>query len=307
MTAEITAAVLAPAPNAIVERVRATVALLQRRGYALPPDRLARLTIGGELTEMDVRSIAAFDSELALTGGLLVHKSQEGRAAAIGARASSHRFGSAQYLAMTLRFVERLVSFAPFIRSVAIAGSLASGGFVPSDDVDLNLIVDDGHKHLAYFALNALGLLHAMRHRDKPVDALTRRPVAPRLMTANLILELSECHPLVRQDEDMAFELLMSRPVYGFDVFRGAIDANPGLLEHFPQLARVAPATEVWISPNPKTRLVQVGAFEGLARRASSAAWHYMQWTRRNRPEALARVAFVRDTMRPYTLFDDGR
>jgi hypothetical protein len=29
-----------------------------------------------------------------------------------------------------------------------------------------------------------------------------------------------------------------------------------------------------------------------------------MQWTRRNRPDALARVAFVRATMRPYTLFD---
>jgi hypothetical protein len=30
-----------------------------------------------------------------------------------------------------------------------------------------------------------------------------------------------------------------------------------------------------------------------------------MQWTRRNRPEAIARVAFVRSTMRPYALFDD--
>jgi hypothetical protein len=30
-----------------------------------------------------------------------------------------------------------------------------------------------------------------------------------------------------------------------------------------------------------------------------------MQWTRRQRPEALARVAFVRRTMRPYALFDE--
>jgi hypothetical protein len=30
-----------------------------------------------------------------------------------------------------------------------------------------------------------------------------------------------------------------------------------------------------------------------------------MQWTRRRHPDALARVAYVRSTMRPYTLFDE--
>ena len=307
MTAEITTGVLGSAREATAERVRATVALLQRRGYALPPDRLARLTLRGEVTEADVRRIAAFDSELTLAGGLVLHKSHEGRAAAIAARASRHRFASEQYLPMTLRFVERLVSVAPFIRSVAIGGSLASGGFVPSDDVDLNLIVDDGHRHLAYVALNAVGLLHAIHHRGKPVDDLTRRPIAPRLMTANLILELSECQPLVRQDEDMAFELMASEPVYGVDVFRRVIYANPGLVEHFPQLTRKGAPFARTPTARPKTPWLHVGAFESLAKHLGGAGWRYMQWTRRNRPEALARVAFVRRTMRPYALFDEGR
>jgi len=43
---------------------------------------------------------------------------------------------------------------------------------------------------------------------------------------------------------------------------------------------------------------------DGAAQAVGGAAWRYMQWTRRHRPEALARVAFVRRTMRPYTLFD---
>ena len=34
-------------------------------------------------------------------------------------------------------------------------------------------------------------------------------------MTANLILERSQCHPLQRQDEDMAFEFLIGQPVFG--------------------------------------------------------------------------------------------
>lgn len=313
MTAETTAGILPSGSpprgrgeRATTEHVRATVALLQRRGYALPPDRLARLTLHGEVSETDVRRIAAFDSELTLTAGLVLHRSQEGRAAAIAARASRHRFASELYLPMTLRFIERLVSVAPFIRSVAIGGSLASGGFVPSDDVDLNLIVDDGHRYLAYVALNALGLLQAIRHRGKPVDDLTRRPIAPRLMTANLILELSDCHPLVRQDEDMAFELMASEPVYGIDVFRSMVAANPGLLEHFPLLAHKGAPFALTPTPPRKARWLRVGAFEGLAKQVGGAGWRYMQWTRRNRPEALARVAFVRKTMRPYALFDEG-
>jgi hypothetical protein len=45
-------------------------------------------------------------------------------------------------------------------------------------------------------------------------------------------------------------------------------------------------------------------ALDGVARVVGSAAWRFMQWTRRDRPEALARVAYVRETMRPYTLFE---
>ena len=203
-------------------------------------------------------------------------------------------------------FIRTLVSVAPFITSVSIAGSLASGGFRESDDVDLNLIVDDAHRHLAYVIVNVLGVLHALRHRHKPVDDLTRRPIAPRLMTANLILERSQCLPLVRQDEDMAFELLIGEPVFGLDVIRGVINANPILLDHFPQLAqRPAP---LLIDP-PRRRVpkrLYPSALDWPARMLGESAWHYMQWTRRNRPDALARVAFVRATMRPYTLFDSN-
>jgi hypothetical protein len=189
---------------------------------------------------------------------------------------------------------------------VSIAGSLASGGFRASDDVDLNLVVDDGHRHLAYVAVNLLGLAHALAHRAKPVDDLTRRPVAPRLMTANLILERSQCLPLQRHDEDMAFELLMAEPVFGARVIDEIVAANPALLEHFPQLAN-KPAP-LLIEP-PRNRLPAAlfpGFLDGAARVLGESAWRYMQWTRRNHPDALARVRYVRSTMRPYTLFDRG-
>ena len=289
------------------ERVRRTVALLSRRGFALGPERLGSLCLGGPVSESEVRWAVAASAELSFAHDLVLQPSDGARAGDIRSRAADHASDAPSYLAMTLRFVRTLVAFAPFIRSVSIAGSLASGGFRASDDVDLNLIVDDGRRHLAYVAVNVLGLLHAMRHRSKPVDDLTRRPLAPRLMTANLILESSQCHPLVRQDEDMAFELLMSRPVFGLDVFDEVLDANQALLDHFPQLgygshpqvidSRARPRVPQWLFP---------AGLDGAARRVGNAAWRYMQWTRRRKPEALARVAYVRATMRPYTLFDEA-
>jgi hypothetical protein len=205
---------------------------------------------------------------------------------------------------MTLRFVRTLVQVAPFVRSVSIAGSLASGGFRESDDVDLNLIVDDGYRHLAYVAVNSLGLLHALSHRAKPVDDLTRRPLAPRLMTANLILERSQCFPLKRQDEDMAFELLIAEPVFGPDVIDELIEVNEGMLGHFPQLAGKRANLLIETPARRAPSALFPRFLDGAARAVGKTAWRYMQWTRRNRPEALARVAFVRSTMQPYTLFD---
>src|SRR5690348_16070865 len=220
------------------ERVRRTVALLGRRGYAVTPSRLAELCLGGPVSADDVRWAVAASPDLAIAEDLVVERKAVERATAIRHRSLGHESQSSPYIDLTVAFVRTLVAAAPFVRSVSIAGSLASGGFRASDDVDLNLIVDDGHRHLAYVAVNALGILHALRHRGKPVDDLTRRPVAPRLMTANLILERSQCFPLARQDEDMAFELLVSQPVFGAEEFARIVTANPRLSEHFPQLAR---------------------------------------------------------------------
>ena len=286
------------------ERLRHTVALLHRRGYALTPERLAAVCLGGSISADEVRWSVAASPDLVLAHDLVMDRSAIDRVDEIRSRALDHCADASTYVQMTLRFVRTLVAFAPFIRSVSIAGSLASGGFRSSDDVDLNLIVDDGHRHLAYVAVSALGLAHALAHREKPVDDLTRRPLAPRLMTANLILERSQCRPLVRQDEDMAFELMMAEPIYGIDEVHELLAANPALLEHFPQLARKQPPHVIGPPPVRMPGVLFPRFLDRAARMLGEGAWRYMQWTRRHRPDALARVAFVRSTMRPYTLFD---
>jgi hypothetical protein len=278
------------------------VALLERRGYALSPARLGVTCVGGPLLESTVVQAVESDPELEIRHGLVTRRGS-GCAASSADRARAHAGAAAAYLPGAISFVSALVRFNPYILAVSIAGSLASGGFTPSDDVDLNLVVENGRRHLAYVAVNLLGVAHALRHRGKPVDTHSARPLAPRLMTANLILERSQCFPLARQDEDMAYELLASEPVHGVDFWQELVRSNRGLLDHFPQLAeRRAPwAKEIdAVAPHWLYRR----SLDRPARWLGGAAWRYMQWTRRNRPEALARVAYVRSTMRPYALFD---
>jgi len=294
----------APSPTGQLSRVLRTVALLERRGYALPARRLGEFCLGGPISTLEVRfAVAASGGKLQESAGLVVGAGLAARAPRIRRRADEHAAAAAAYLPETLGFARRLVACCPYVLSVSIAGSLASGGFRESDDVDLNLVVEDGRRHLAYVAVNLLAYLHALRFRGKPVDDSTRRPLAPRLMTLNLVLERAQCFPLVRQDADMAFELLQSVPVFGTAFLHGVIAANPGLSEAFPQLAELRAPVEIL----PRRRLPPALFPRWLdrpSRAVGASAWRYMQWTRRRSPEALARVAFVRETMRPYTLFE---
>lgn len=290
-----------PASDVTTERLARTAALLEERGYAVTAERLAEFCLGGDVPAAAVRRAVATGA-LDLREGLVLRPGSRLVAGAVLARARRHPIESGPYRLETERFARMLVGWLPFVRSVAIAGSLASGGFVETDDVDLNLVVADGHRHTAYVAVNVLGVLHALRHRGKPVDDCSARPLSPRVMTVNLVVEEGQAAPLRRCDEQMALELLLSQPLAGRAVVHRLALANPALLAHFPQLAErdadageeASPRLPAWLFP----RLL-----DHAARLVGETAWRWLQWTRRRRPEALARVAFVRRTMRPYALF----
>ena len=81
----------APKPTGRLERVRRTVALLERRGYALPAARLAELCLGGEISALEVRfAVAASGGELCEAQGLVVSSDLQGRASAIRRRTDDH-------------------------------------------------------------------------------------------------------------------------------------------------------------------------------------------------------------------------
>src|SRR5512135_23263 len=92
---------------AVSERVRQTVALLRRRGYALNPRRLGELCLGGAIGEAEVRWAVAAADGLALAGNLVVDRSDLERATDIRRRALAHVAEAGEYLDMTVAFVRR--------------------------------------------------------------------------------------------------------------------------------------------------------------------------------------------------------
>src|SRR2546430_7969160 len=155
----------AVAARPVGERVRRTIALLDRRGYAGSPRRLSELCLGGPVAEADVRWAVAADPELAIAEDLVVQRSALGRAGDIRSRSAAHSRESAAYVRLAVEFIRTLVSVAPFITSVSIAGSLASGGVRGTHDVHLNLNLEERHHHLADVNVNGPRILHPRRHR----------------------------------------------------------------------------------------------------------------------------------------------
>jgi hypothetical protein len=105
----------------------------------------------------------------------------------------------------------------------------------------------------------------------------------------------------------MALELFQSQPVFGTGFLDSVIAANPALCEHFPQLA-MRPAPQPAALDQKEGARLPAWAFPRFldppARLLGETAWRWMMWTRRRSPEALERVAYVRETMRPYALFE---
>src|SRR5690242_13098712 len=95
--------------SAVSDRIRRTVALLRRRGYAVTASRLGETCIGGPVSESDVRRAVALDPDLSFAEDLVLERVARDGAAAIRARADGHSADAATYVEMSQGFVRALV------------------------------------------------------------------------------------------------------------------------------------------------------------------------------------------------------
>jgi hypothetical protein len=226
----------------------------------------------------------------------------------------SNEMIAGKYEALAMDFVSEYTSFCPFIRCMAIAGSMASGGFSEDDDIDFNIFVEKGCKYTVYLSGILLSMKYSFRHRKKPLAMKSATPFLPKLICINVIWEDWESLPFLRQDKYMAYELLRQKPVFGIKFYRTVIEKNIWLKTYFPQIYDLD-QDEIPIKRTFIGRLMRlfysnsaisvVG--EMICKNLSRFLWSLVQFSRRNNPDALERVRWVTEMQKPYSLFGERK
>jgi len=294
-------------------RVGATLTLIHRWGYAPDVPALAQTLLGGRVSPEEIRSAISQSEEVGVSDGFAYLKGSEDLVARSKRRVASHRALNGKAQSIADEFARDLIALCPFVECVALSGSVASGGYGPSDDIDFDLIVVGDTKYTTYLLATLVGLKYAWRYRTRDVDEIQRTPLLPKVTCVNVVWTDDETRPFRRQDADLAFELLRCRPLYGAEYFRDVLDANPWARTFFPQMFdtsfvdTVARQQSAFIGVLgalgrfPRAlRLVEVGS-RGLV----WMMYHFVQWTRRKNPEAVKRNEFLRRVKFPYEVFQD--
>ncbi|MHB8585750.1 MAG: hypothetical protein ACYDDF_07935 [Thermoplasmatota archaeon] len=227
---------MAQASPEMQRRLRATVELFHRRGYALPAPQLGQSLLGGEETAETILEAARDDAGLAVTDGIVHLAHARSLAAASLARVRGHDFAAARWGPVLREYGDLIARHCPWIESALVSGSFASGGFVEEDDIDVSLLVEDGTKHLSYLTALALTLPIARKYRAKATGREASTPFLPKIICLNVVWTDAEAFPFAREDGAMALEVFLSRPILGPARWNEVLAANPALRAHFPQV-----------------------------------------------------------------------
>jgi hypothetical protein len=117
----------------------------------------------------------------------------------------------------------------PFVRMVAITGSLACDNPEPGDDIDYMIVTAPGRLWLC----RALVIGAVIRL------AANRRTLCPNFLVSERALEVPD-HSIFS-----AYELMQMRPIAGIDVYRRLIESNEWLRDLLPNARQLAAAPEV--------------------------------------------------------------
>lgn len=298
------------ASEELAVRVRRGVELFDQRGYALPAAALGRLLPGGAASVESVIR-AARGAGLVVDGDVIQLPERNGLAAESRRRMREHARLAPYYESVAVDYARSLARHCPWVRSVLISGSLASGGFTEEDDVDISLVVEDGTKYVSYLFALLLALPVAWRHRRKSGEPTTPTPLLRKVVCINVVWTESQTKPFSRADDAMAVELLLSRPIMGGARWREIILRNARLVEAFPQLAEVPAVEHATGGASGCSRLLALstsgplrGLFEEPAFVATRALHAFVRWWRRKNPAAIIHVDHREHTKHPYAILD---
>lgn len=299
-------------------RILETAQLMDRRGYGVSLKQFSRLLYGGSAPQAEVAAALARIPHLSIFEGLVMQTDRRGETSGMRSRQATHIKHAADAEVLAHDFAARLMSSCPLVKSVSLTGSLASGGFDPGDDVDLNIVAANGAKYTVYFWALCLSAVTSLRNRAKPTDEMSPIPFLPKIICVNVVWEERQVLPLVRQDKWIAYELLMHRPILGSTSWQAVLAQNLWMEDHFPQVFEPgfvgpdAPAAQGlegrragrgffgYLARHPTA----LAAAEALSRLIVISVHKLISLSRANKPEAREREAFVNLVKRPYSVYD---
>ncbi|MCZ7401573.1 MAG: hypothetical protein O8C61_05070 [Candidatus Methanoperedens sp.] len=296
----------------LASRILMTLHIADRRGYGLCLFHLSKILVCGEVTSETVLGELRNLPGISQRNGIYCLKGREQVLTKTSERLKCHNKHAKAYEAVARRFASEYVSRCPFIKCIAVAGSMASGGFTEKDDIDFNIYVEKGSKYTVYFVGLLLSIKYSFLYRKKPLAECSKTPFLPKLICINVIWEDTEVFPYVRQDEYLAYELLRQKPIFGLEFYREVLSGNIWLKTCFPQIYNLE-ADEIKTKRTLSGRILRlfysnpaismIG--EGLCKRISTFLWRLVQFSRRNNPQAIERVRWVTAMQKPYTLFSE--
>lgn len=292
-------------------RILTTLHLADRRGYGMSLAHLSKMLIHGEAAEEEVGRELNGMLEVSNLDGIYCMKGREHLIPETRRRLLRNGIVGKRYEAEARRFAGEYASLCPFIKCIAIAGSVASDGFSEEDDIDFNIFVEKGCKYTVYLFGILLSLRYSVRHRKKPLAKKSATPLLPKLICINVIWEQGEVFPFSRRDKYLAYELLRQKPVFGLEFYNQVLESNRWLESYFPQIYRKH-SSEVKINKGILSRLLRLACSipfashigERVCKEISYFLWKLVQFSRRKNPEAIERVKWVTDMQKPYALFD---
>ncbi len=284
-------------------RVERTLVIMADRGYNPKVGMLGRMMVGGSVDP------AALEGRLASMRGVTV---EDGFAFLDGLRfverchprhEANGRLQGA-YRRIAVAYAADLVRLCPWVRCVMLAGSAATGGLCEGDDLDLNLVVDDGRKYTTIAASTVLNRTYALRHGAAIGFRPTDQYKLPIFMCLNIVWEDRETRPFRRRDEQMAYELYACEVLQGAGRYRELIGDNAWMREVFPQAYDGHAADPDARRPRAHGRGAPEGAAERLLRGALFGYDRAVRMYLSRRPDVLERATYFERIKHPYGLYD---
>ncbi len=299
--------------GAYLRRVEDTLLLMHRWGYAPTVSTLADDLLGGSADPRRLREALDSLSSVRRLGEFISLRGWEHLIDVSRRRVQANELGNDEARALALEIGRDLAAVCPFVDVIALTGSVASGGYLPGDDIDFDLFVRSGTKYIAYLGATLVGLKYSWRYRHRVQDPVHRTPFLPKVMCMNVVWPADQTRPFVRRDAALAFELHRCIPLLGNARFSAVLADNPWIREYFPQafmkvgIDRVERSRSAWseflewVARRP--RLLRI--VEGMSRRVAWVFYHLTQTSRARDPRARERMAFLRRVKYPYEVFQD--